>query len=208
MGVKMTTPEIMQNIIGDHDVEVVPERGFVGIKKGTKIRIKEQLLNELFAELYDKTCETYGRPIFVHSYYGYIWKKDGEYIALTVIEENYHYEVITFFILDKLPRGKKLSYTDYSQIVQTVKGIFAEHNLTIKEYLHYHDKTFYFMPENDEAHCILMINPHSLFFALSKKENMQDGATKIIPRFTRKKILPTNSASEIKRAVEACFITE
>ena len=207
-GKNMTVSEITQNIIGKHDFEIVPERYFVGIKKGTKIRINEDSTNELFAELYDRVCQAYGTPSFVHSYYGFIWERDGKYLALATIEENYQYEVIDLFIFNRLPRGKKLRYQDYADIVQAVKQVCQNNNLTFNSYLHYHDKTFYFMPENDETFCLIMIKPHSLFFALSQKEHMEDGATKVIPGYTRRKILMGNGVSTIKKAVEDCFVAE
>ncbi len=129
-------------------------------------------------------------------------------MALAVIEENYHYEAINFFVFDRLPRGKKISFTDYAQTVQTVKKIFAEHKLTLSDYLHYHDKTLYFMPENDDTHVILLIKPHSLFFGSFKKERMENGMIRVTPSYTRNKKLLLNSVSAIKHAVEDCFIVK
>lgn len=204
----MTLLEIVQKIIYEREFEITSIHGFFGIKKGTNIKLEERFSHEKFSELFNKICETLGNPIYIHSYYGFMWEKDGNFLAYNAIEEYCQNEAIHFFIFDKLPRGKKLKYQYYTQIVETVKQIFANQNLFFADIIHYYNKNFCFLAENNKTRCILMIKRYSLFFGYSQKEPLEDGTVKMTPRYTRKKKMLFDDVAVIKREVESCFIVE
>ncbi|MDE5592445.1 MAG: hypothetical protein K2I75_00770, partial [Clostridiales bacterium] len=157
---------------------------------------------------YNAICDELGSPLYVHSYYGYVWENGGEFLAYNEIEEGYDYGLINFSVFNKLPRGKKLTYSDYMQTVDTIGQIFINNNLTPLGHIHYHNNRFYFAAENDKTQCILSIKNYSLFFYCSQKEVIENGIIRMKPRYMRQKKLTNDDLDTLKREVESCFVAE
>lgn len=196
--------ELAVNIVGESEFEVSSVRG----GRGKAIKLKEQVLSERFSAMIENIRETLGCPSFVHTYYGFIWEKDGKFLAFNAIEEYYNYEVISFFVFDKLPRGKKLNYRDYVQIVEAVGEVFSKRNLVFNDFIHYHDNTFCFLADSREEQCILTIKRRSLFFGYCQKEYSDDGTIRMIPRYSKNKALLSWNPQTIRNAVQSCFVVK
>lgn len=196
--------ELAKNIAGESEFEVSSVHG----NRGKAIKLKKQVLPESFSAMLEKIREALGSPSFVHTYYGFIWEKDGNFLAFNAIEEYYNYEVIAFFIFDKLPHGKKLSYRDYTEIVEAVGEVFSKQNLVFHEYIHYHDKAFWFLADGREAQCILTVKRRSLFFGYCQKEYSDDGTIRMIPRYSKNKALLSWNPQTIRNTVQSCFIAK
>lgn len=201
----MTLVEIVRNLIGEYEYETRPARGLFWIKIGVNFKLKQQLDRQRFFELFDKICETLGSPEYVHSYYGYVWEKDGSYLTYKDMEEFYNCDVTNFYVFNKLPRGNKLTYQNYTQTVEAVNRVFAKYDLFCADSFHYSDKSFGFLAENDTAWCLLTVKRHSLFFGYSVKERTDDGLTRIM-KYTRTKRMLLCDPSVIAREVEDCFV--
>lgn len=204
----MALTDTVQKIIDGHEFEVSAHRGSLGFIKGKMIHLKEDVTNELFSNFFTKICELLGAPMYVHSSYGYIWKVNGEVLSYRLYEKNYHYEVIAFYILNRLPVGKKLKYHEYVQIDEMVKQVFAEHNLISTDFVHYADRKFMFLGGNTDEQILLILKPHFLEFYCSKKEPYKDGMTKVVPCYSRKEPVSFMDISKLKRTLCNCFKAE
>lgn len=200
--------EIIQKIIDKSEYDISPIRGFFGLNKGKKIKLKAKATQELFSDIFQKICKILGSPIYVHTYYGYMWEKNGEFLSYNIIEEYYQDETIDFFLFNRFPSGKKLNYQDYIQKVETIKQVFADHNLACNDYINYFDNGLIFLGNNNETQCLILIKRRSLFFYYSQKEPLENGMTKLIPCYTRKKRIVFSDTVTIKRAAENCFAEE
>lgn len=204
----MTLTDTVQQIINGHEFEVSTYRGLLGSVKNKVINLKEDVTDELFSSLFTKICGLLGTPIYVHSYYGYIWKVNDEVLAYHVYEKNYHYEVVAFFILNKMPMGKKLKYSEYVQIDEVVKQVFAEHHLNSNNFIHYIDGEFMFWGESADESDLLILKPRSSKFYRWKKEPYKEGTTSITPWYSRREHLSMRHISKVKDALQKCFVME
>lgn len=205
----MSLSEIARDVIGGCEYETSPVRGLFGGEKGTKIKINEAYTPELFDSIFRDLCERLGNPIYVHSYYGFVWKKEGEFLAYNFIEEYCHGDAIDLFLFRKLPCGKKLTYAYYTQVVQTVKETFAERGFSCNGDRFYNfDHTFYFFGDQKERQCLLSLKGSSLFFSCMRKEPIDGCMTRMVPLYTRKKRILSGDPTAVRRAVQGCFEEE
>lgn len=204
----MALTDIVQQIINGHEFEVSTYGGVLGFAKGKIINLNDDVTDELFSNLFTKICELLGTPIYVHSYYGYIWKVNGEVLAYNIYEKNYHYDVVAFYILNKMPMGKKLKYNEYVQIDEVVKQVFTEHNLNSTSFVHYIDRKFMFWGDSANEQSLLILKNYSLEFYRSKKEPYKDGMTRVVPYYSRKEHISLRDISKLKRTLHKCFIVE
>lgn len=204
----MSLFDIMQNVLKKYEYEVSATREFLVLKKGRNIKLKAQVTQELFLNIFEGIKAILGSPVYVHTHYGYVWERSGEYLAYNIFEEGYNYEVIRLYFFNKLPSGQKLKYQDYEQIVGAVKEVFAEHNLKSNNFISYIDNTFIFLGENNNTMCIISIKRRSLSFGYSKKEPISDGMTRMIPQYTRKKVILSYDPATIGSLIQSCFDKE
>ncbi len=204
----MALLEIVQKILNEYEYEIAPSRVFLGFSNGKKIKLKKDITEEQFFDLFSNICERLGVPIYVHSYYGFIWKKNGEFLSLNTIEESYGCNVTAIFVLSRMPIGKKVNYNEYAQIEGIVKQVFSNHNLNCNRFVHYHDEKFIFVGDSTETECILILKKHFLEFYYSKKEPLGNGMERIIPRYTRKENISLNDLSNVKSTLQNCFIVD
>lgn len=204
----MTLLEVTQKIIAEHKYIINPIRSILGIKKGTCIKLLDKAEPELFSELYNAICDRLGIPLYVHSYYGYIWESNGECLAYNCLIEGCDYWVINFFIFRHLPCGKKLTYPEYTQFVDTINQIFTSNNLTFIGYIHYHNNMFSFEAENKEEKCDLYIGKKLLIFHRLQKETMESNIISVKHRYTRQNKPSTIDLTNITREVENCFVAK
>ena len=185
----MTLLDRIQKIINDCEIKSEYEISSVGVllNKRRKIKLNEPITQELFCDLFKKTCDEFGSlPTHVDSYYGYIWTIGTEYLSYNVIEEYYNCDFIVFFIFNKMPMGKKLEFQEYVRIDGTVRLVLSEHDFAYDNYLHYFGNSFRFIADNDTKEYLLTVTKRSLVIHCLKKEPIGDRMTKMIPQYTKK----------------------
>lgn len=111
----MSLLEWSQTLLNGYQYKTKHIRSILNTNKRLKIELTERYKPSRFEELFTKICESMDTPVYVHSYYGYIWEKNGEYLALNVIEEYYQIDTIVLYLFNKLPKGNKLTYIDYTE---------------------------------------------------------------------------------------------
>lgn len=201
----MALIDVACKVLKEYEFEVAPNRVFLGFSNGKKIKLKIDITVEQFFNLFSKISELLGVPVCVHSYYGFIWKNNGEYLALNTIEESYGCDVTSVFVFNKMPIGKKLNYDNYTQIEEIVKQVFSDHNLNCDRFVHYGNKRLMFLGDNAETQCLLILKRHSLEFYCSSKEPLDDKRTRVIPRYSRKEKISLSEISTIKQSLQNCF---
>lgn len=204
----MALIDIAYSILKEYEFEVKPNRVFFGFSNGKKIKLKNNITEEQFFNLFSKICELIGMPVCVHHYYGFVWKNNGEFLALNTIEESYGSDVTSIFVFSKMPIGKKLSYDYYTQIEEIVKQVFSDHNLTCNRFVHYRNRKFLFLGDNAETECLLIVKRQFLEFYCSSKVPLDDRRTKIIPRYSRKEKILLSDISTIKQSLQKCFVVD
>lgn len=165
----MDLMKIAYEILNEYEFEAVPNRVIFGFINGKKLKLKNNMTAEQFFNLFSKICELLGAPIYVHSYYGFMWENDGKFLALNTIEERYGCDVTSLFVFGKLPLGKKLSYNYYAQIEEMVKQVFSDYNLDCSRFIHYGDGKFIFLGDNTETQYLLILKVHWSFTAHRRK---------------------------------------
>ena len=204
----MALIEVAKKILNEYDYkfEVLPHRAFLRFGKGKKIEIKKQFTEEQFFKVFSRFNELLGSPICVHSYYGFIWEKNGEFIAFNTIEENYGCDITAIFVLSKIPFGKNVSFNEYSQIEEIVKQVFLERNLNCNRFMHYCDGNFSFFGDSDDLQYLLILKQKSLEFYCSTKEPMEDGKVKMMPLYFRKERILLSDLPNLSDIIQKCFI--
>lgn len=203
----MALIDIAYDILTEYEYEVVPNRVAFCFSNGKRIKLKNNITVEQFFNLFSKICEFLGTPICVHSYYGFIWKNNSEFFALNTIEESYGCDVTSIFIFSKMPIGKKLNYSDYTQIKEIVKQVFSNHNLNCSGFS-YCDKRFTIIGDSTETQCLLILKQHSLEFYFSSKESLGNEMTRLMPRYSRKENISLSDISAIKQTLQKCFVID
>ena len=201
----MALIDIAYDILNGYEFEVAPNRVFFCLSNGKKIKLKNNITVEQFFNLFSKISESLGAPVCVHSYYGFIWENNGEFLALNTIEENYGCDVTSVFVFSKMPIGKKMNYDDYTQIEEIVKQVFSDHKLNCSRFVHYCDRKFTILGDSTETQCLLILKQHSLEFYCSSKESMGNGMTRVTPSYSRKEKISLSDKSTIKQTLQNCF---
>ena len=197
--------ETVQEIVSGYSFEVAAYRGLFGIRKGKRIEIKEEVTAERFSDLFAKLSQSLGSPIFVHSYYGFLWEKDGECLALNTVEKSYEVQVSTIFVLRKIPIGKKLPYAQYAQIEKGIQQVFGEQKLAVDPFVHYRGGQISCFGNNDETQCLLVLKPRSLAFYCFSKEPLGEGMMRMVPRYARTERISLQDGSTVREALRNCF---
>lgn len=204
----MALMEIANYILKGYDFETKSSRAFLGFGNGTKITLKNNLTEENFFNLFSEICKLLGVPDCVHSYCGFVWKSNGEFLALNVTEESYGCDVTSLFIFRKMPFGRKVTYSDYAQTEEIVKQAFFDHDLRCSGFVHYCDRKFIFLGDSTETQCLVILKRHKMEFYCSSKETFGDGATRVIPRYSREEKISLSDISAIKQALRNCFVAD
>lgn len=198
--------KVMQFLDGI-EYQIVPfSYGICSLKKGKKIRLKNCDAEEVFFKLFEKFTEAFGDPIYVHSYYGFIWSVNGEQFAFGIIEEGCHYEEAELLLFDKMPCGSKLSYIRYKEIDEIVKLAFERHDLPCGRGIRYVDKKFMYIAEDGDAQCLLILKQKEMEFYYMDKVPTEHGMQKIMPRYMRKQKIDFGDLSRIESGLEQCFM--
>lgn len=203
-----TFEKIRQSVDGIEYEIAAFSYGICSLNKGKRIRLKGCDTEETFFKLFERFTEAFGEPSYVHSYYGFIWRANGEYFAFGVIEEGCHNEQAEVFLFDKMPCGDRLTYAQYKEIDETVKRVFDEHGLVCGRSIHYIDKKFMYIAENGAAQCLLILKPKQMEFYDMEKIPAENGMQKIMPRYMRKQKIGFRDLSRLKNALEQCFVEE
>ena len=201
----MALIEIVHEILKEYDFEMKRNRVFLGFGNGKKITLKNNVTEKEFFDLFSKICELLGAPNFVHSYYGFIWKSNGEFLALNIIEESYGCDVTSLFLFRKMPIGRKVTYHDYNQIEEFVKQTFSDHDLNCSRFVHYCDGKFIYLGDSPNTQCFVILKKHKMEFYCSSKKSFGDGMTSVVPRYSRKEKISLRDLSTIQQALQNCF---
>lgn len=184
-------------------IELLNAHGFeVSASNKNVLLLKRTSTIELFNDIFIKLSNTFGDPEFVHSFYGFMWKYENEFLAYNISEPKYGHDVITFYIIKKIPLGKKINYEFYIKIVDAVKQELRDQNLDCESYIHYNsDKAFTFFAKNNSARCIIMIKHRTLSFYYSKQTDAI-GSKSIV----RKKLkIKLQNIVSIQNSLLRCF---
>ena len=204
----MALIDIVQEITSGYELETSSFSGFFGLGRGKIVNLKEDVTQELFLNMFAKICKKFGLPSYVHSFYGYIWQKDGEILAYNLYEKQYNYDVIAFFIFKRMPLGKKLTYEEDAKLNGAVKEILAKHELNYDNFVHYVDRKYMMWGENAETQILLILHKKSMEFYCSKKEPYENGLTRVVPHYSCKKRINLSDLSAVQQALEDCLNVE
>lgn len=200
----MTSAETIGEIIEGYETETSSLGGIFSFVKGKAIALKAKVTEERFSTLFEKACRILGAPAYVHSYYGYLWAANGKVLGYNLYEKNYNDEAMVFFILNRMPYGKKWEYREYVQTDETVKEVFAEHDVCARGFIHYTAGEFMILGDRADAEYAITLKPRSLEFYCSSKESCGE-LTKIVPRCFRKEAVSCKDLSGLKSALRRCF---
>ena len=199
----MELTEKLHDILKGYEYEIGNRKLLFFNTKDKIIKLKKDE-PELFSELFNRMCAQFGSPDYVDAYYGFIWQADGKVITLNSIEENYNYTVTTVYVLRKIPLGRKMKYSEYSRIEETVKQVFSDNNVDYCPFATLFGGRIVVFGTNDECQCMLAIKKRYLEFYYSVKEPFGD-AFRLIPRYARKENISLSDLSTVKEALKNCF---
>lgn len=197
----MALKEMVQEILGERGFEIRKNRLFLNFSNGWEIKLKETLVGNNFFDLFSELCGVFGHPVWVHSYYGFVWEQGGDFLSLNNIEEVYNSDITCLFVFKKMPIGKRVSYEIYAQIEEIAEQVFSENNLkNVPYFVHYGSGKFTFSGNNSEKRCVLTIKKNLLEFY-----SYQKGVQYRTHRSFQKTIGSMKDPSTIKQALERCF---
>lgn len=187
--------DLIKQLISQYNYTIKTFRpyGIFSCVKAEQIKIEDTATTEMFLNILNILTEEFGEPIFVHSYYGFIFERDKKYIACNIIEENYGYDVLDIFIFKKIPLGKKIAYSTYLQVDNTVKIFADEMSLNFTFGNHYAENQFLYYIGNNRFQILITIKKTELLYYILKVVPEETG-TRAIPQYNGKKII---SLSEI-----------
>lgn len=162
--------DCIQKLISPYPYTVKPYRpyGIFGVAKAEQIKIEERPTHEIFSDIFNQLVQTLGNPVFVHSFYGFIFQIDKKLISCGVIEETYGQDVIELILFNRIPHGKKIPYCTYESIKNTVKNVAEGYGFTLDDALHYADNRFIFVIQNQKYQTMLLMKENEFAYTLSK----------------------------------------
>ncbi len=202
--------ELIKKILFPYNYSVKTYRPYLifGFNKAEKITIEETLTTEMFLDIFNRLTQEFGNCIFVHSYYGFIFKSNEKYIAFTQMEEHYGNYVIDIFIFNKLPFGNKITYNRYLQVKNIIKTAIIENGLR------YFDNQILLFRKNLFAACALTSNNIQVLFFVARKEisyyiskliNVEEKITKSVPVCNGKERADWNATADLSLALDKIF---
>ncbi|MDE6676312.1 MAG: hypothetical protein K2K12_01190 [Clostridia bacterium] len=174
------------------------------LKKARKIKIEEEITAELFTDIFCGLIQAFGNPVFVHSYYGFIFEGDGKYIAYNIIDETYNCGVLDIIIFNKIPAGKKISYKLYSQVNDTVKTLAIENGFRFDDITHYAENQMVYLLESDRVAIFFIIKSNELLYFLSKLIPNEMGH-RVVPQSSGKESAGWSDISQLREVLERIF---
>lgn len=193
-------------LINQYNYKVLPYfYGFFRLKKAHKIQIEDSATIEISRNVFEILKEALGNPVYVHSYYGFIFIKDGKFIAYNAIEETYGCTFLDIFIFDQIPFGKKIAFETYSQISDDIKSIANEHEFYCEIITTYTKDMFSFGILSDKQIQVLaFIYKNEIVYYLSKLEN-SDNITRAIPKGHGKEKAQRNDKASLRQGLNNIF---
>lgn len=199
--------ENLKDLIKEYEYEVqpLPSQIFSLKKIGTKIKIKEKFSEELFSTILSKLNCEFGTPVYVHPYYGFIWKNSDSYVAFDLVEEHYGYDSLNIFMFNKIPFGKKLKYDMYCSIDGAIWQVLLEHGFKNNSMNSYSSTGFAYFVSNEKMQVLLILKRKTLRCYFSKLTSVEHGLQKVTPHCGCKKTVNVSDTDKIKAAIEQCF---
>ncbi len=196
---------LAEDLLSGYETENSCRKGIFGIRTGKVFGLKGEYDEKVFAELSDKIRKKLGDPDFVHGELGYVWKMGNGFLTCGVTEISYGCDRTEVGIYKKLPLGKKVAFSDYAEITDRVKRIFAERGISVSGNLFYFWKGYFFFFRGQDKTYMLSIVRKRFVFAYSATERRSDGAETARPVFRREKRLRRCDADEIAGESENCL---
>jgi len=202
----MTVIDIIKDLIKDYKYKISTQRyGILGIYKATKIQLNEKNTEGLFTSIINSINNEFGAPVYIHSYYGLIWTKDGKYISCNIIEEIYGSDFMDIFLFDKIPLGRKLTYNEYDFIDKTIQQVFGRFGFICNSLVNYNRNGFAYIVLNDKMQWLLQIKGKNMTCYFSDICKVDTETSKVTPRYWCKKRVNLKKLETIKNAMEQSF---
>lgn len=202
----MAVMDIIKDLIIDYKYKISTQRyGILGLYKATKVQLNEKNTEDLFTSIINSINNEFGAPVYIHSYYGLIWSKDGKYISCNIIEENYGCEFMDIFLFDKIPLGRKLTYNEYDFIDRTIKQVFDKFGFICNTLVNYNCNIFTYTALNEKMEWLLQIKGKNMTCYFSDICKIDAVTSKMTPHYWCKKRVSLKSLETIKNAMEQSF---
>ncbi|MDE7395192.1 MAG: hypothetical protein K2M95_03625, partial [Clostridiales bacterium] len=200
--------DIVKDLIGNYKYEISTHKyGILGLYKGTKIQLNETITERLWTSIVTSLNNEFGVPVYVHSYYGLIWNKDGKYIACNIIEEIYGSDFMDIFLFDKIPLGRKLPYKEYGLIDGAIKQVFGKFDFNCNTFVNYNrDGFFVYIVSNEKMQWLLQLKGKNLTCYFSDVSIVDSVTKRVTPHYWCKKRVSSKSPETIKNAMEQSFL--
>lgn len=167
--------DYITSLIGKYKYTVMPYSCGL-FTKAQQIWIEETATNQTFKQLFNLLTDNLGIPDYVHSEYSFLWVKNKTIIAYTEMDM-YRTNTINIFIFNRMPRGKKITYTEYCQLNDIINEFASKHSLSYDDTIIYYDNTFFYELYNDTRELMLLIKNDTVSYNLFPIE--RDGSTVI-----------------------------
>ncbi len=179
--------------------------GFLVLKKAQKIQIEADATIETARNIFNTLEKEMGNPVYVHSYYGYIFEKDEKFISFNTIEETYGCTFLDIFIFKKIPSGKKITYEKYKQMVDNVKTVAVENNFHCEILINYSKDIYSFGLISDKnIQVLILINQKEIDYYLSQLIK-SDNVTRAIPKSYGKEVANRDDAKSLRKGLNKIF---
>lgn len=179
--------------------------GFFWLKKAQKIQIEDDATIETARNIFNALKEELGDPVYVHSYYGYLFEKDEKFISFNAIEETYGCTFLDIFIFDKIPSGKKITYDTYLQMVNNIKTVATENNFHCEILISYGKDMYSFSLISDKKiQVLIFVHQKEISYYLSQLIYI-DNTTRAIPKCYGREAAKRDDAESLRKGLNKIF---
>ena len=179
--------------------------GFFGLKKAQKIQIEADATLETARSIFNALKKELGNPVYVHSYYGYIFEQDEKFISFNAIEETYGCTFLDIFIFKKIPSGKTITYDKYMQMANNIKTVAIENNFHCEILINYSKDIYSFSLISDKKiQWLIFIHQKEIDYYLSQLIN-SDNTTKVTPKNYGKEAANRDDTESLRKGLNKIF---
>lgn len=103
--------DLIKKAISSYKYELLPYScDLYGEENAHKIRLDTDASVEKFCDIFNALKEVLGDPVYVHSYYGFVFVKNGKVVAFNAADETDGRTFSDIFLFDKEPSGNNFDY--------------------------------------------------------------------------------------------------
>lgn len=160
---------------------------------------------EKFTLIFEQMKTVFGEPLYVHSFYGYIWVLEDGVLSFAA-EDFYNYFEVSALLLNKVPFGKKIKYEEYKKVIDTVDSTLCSFGYVVEStHLGYYNSIgFVFFGRKQDDGCYIFLKKHSMNVYFLKYGEIENGQ-KVYPQRRKKKRVNVKNPASIKTAIVSCF---